>query len=119
MKNTFIRYFVLFAFLASFNSYSQHTEHPDKPVYPENWSNPTAQPDHIILTFSGDPSTSQSVTWRTSTDIEQGFAQITLAAAAPRIWKTATQLTAKTETMDASKVKGAEVISNYHSVTFN
>ena len=118
MKNICLCCLFLFAIVSGFESYGQHHEHPDKPVFPENWTKPTAQPDHIVLTFSDDPSTSQSVTWRTSQEVGRGFAQLTLAAAAPRIWKNAIQFDAKTETMDASKVTGAHVISNYHSVTF-
>ncbi len=33
----------------------------------------TAVPDHIMLSFSGDPHTSVTVTWRTSVDIEHGY----------------------------------------------
>ena len=118
MKNIFVSFCFLLIVLSGLTGNSQHHEHPDKPVFPGKWSEPTAQPDHIILTFSGDPSTSQSVTWRTSNEVTRGFAQLTLAAAAPRIWKNASQLEAKTETMDATHVKSAEIVSNYHSVTF-
>lgn len=31
------------------------------------------QPDHIMVSFSGDAKTSMSVTWRTSTDVEDGY----------------------------------------------
>lgn len=119
MKNNILVYIVFLNFLTIISAFTQKVEHPDKPVFPANWTKPTEQPDHIILTFSGDPSTSQSVTWRTSVEVKQGLAQITLASAAPRIWKSASQTMAKTELMDASKVDGAEVSSNYHSVTFN
>jgi hypothetical protein len=37
---------------------------------------PTAMPDRIILNWSGDPATTQSVTWRTDTATERGIAQI-------------------------------------------
>ena len=30
-------------------------------------------PDHIMLSFSGDPKTSMTVTWRTCTDIDKGY----------------------------------------------
>ncbi|MGI6456389.1 MAG: fibronectin type III domain-containing protein [bacterium] len=32
----------------------------------------TAQPDQIVLTWSGDPKTSQTIQWRTSTDVNTG-----------------------------------------------
>lgn len=33
------------------------------------------KPDHIVLTWSGDPKTTQAIQWRTSTDVAQGFVQ--------------------------------------------
>lgn len=40
---------------------------------------PTAIPDRIILTWEGDPSYSQAVTWRTDTSVVKPIAQITPA----------------------------------------
>ena len=34
----------------------------------------TKQPDHIFLSFNGDPKTSMNVTWRTSVDVKNGYA---------------------------------------------
>lgn len=34
----------------------------------------TSQPDHIMLSFSGDARTTMAVTWRTSIDVESGYA---------------------------------------------
>ncbi|TKB97678.1 purple acid phosphatase family protein [Pedobacter cryophilus] len=98
--------------------FAQNSIYDDLPQFAKNWSKPTEQPDHIILTFSGDPSTQQSVTWRTDATIKNAVAQITIAYAAPRLRKTAVNVMAKTETMDATAIKTAEVVSNYHSVTF-
>lgn len=89
-----------------------------KPVLPEQWSQSTAQPDHVILTFSGDPATTQSVTWRTDTSVSNAMAEIAIATAAPRFWRQAEQVEARTETMDARKVKSAGIMANYHSATF-
>lgn len=44
---------------------------------------PSPTPDRIVLTWTGDPSTSQSVTWRTSTDVSRAFAEIAVAEADP------------------------------------
>lgn len=41
-------------------------------IKPARGSKP--QPDHIMLSISGDATTSMTVTWRTSTDIEGGYA---------------------------------------------
>lgn len=117
MKSRFITFFI--CFLIPVYSFCQNKNpYPDNPVFPESWSKPTEQPDHVILTFSGDPATQQSVTWRTNTAVKNTMAEITIAYAAPRLRKTATQVKAKTETMDASEVEGAKIIVNYHSVTF-
>ena len=40
---------------------------------------PTPNPDRIILTWAGDPATTQAVTWRTDTSVARGQAQITLS----------------------------------------
>jgi 3',5'-cyclic AMP phosphodiesterase CpdA len=40
---------------------------------------PRPMPDRVVLTWTGDPSTTQAVTWRTDTTIEAGFAQIAVA----------------------------------------
>ncbi|MFD2160869.1 fibronectin type III domain-containing protein [Paradesertivirga mongoliensis] len=105
-------------FLFNINVAVSQNSYPDNPVFPSSWSKPTEQPDHIILTFSGDPTTTQSVTWRTNTSIKNAVAQITIAHAAPRLRKTAKDVQAKTETMDAGNVREAELSANYHSVTF-
>ncbi|MBC8153274.1 MAG: metallophosphoesterase family protein [Bacteroidetes bacterium] len=92
--------------------------HPDKPVFPKRWTMPTEMPDRVILTFAGDPATQQSVTWRTDTSIRQSMAEIAVADAAPHFWRNANRVTSKTERLDAGSVKDAEVVANYHSVTF-
>ncbi len=88
------------------------------PEFVYDWDQPGAHPDHIVLNLTADPATSMSVTWRTSTDITSGYAEIAPATAAPKFWRNAITLKARTETFDASDVPGAEVVSNYHSVTF-
>ena len=37
---------------------------------------PTRMPDRIVLTWEDDPTTTQAVTWRTSTEVEAGFAEV-------------------------------------------
>ncbi len=89
------------------------------PQFAKDWSKPGQHPDHIILNYGQNPATTASVTWRTVTGIEIGYAEIAVATAAPKFWRNAKTIKAKTETLDASNVKDAQVISNYHSVTFN
>ena len=40
---------------------------------------PRPLPDRIVLTWAGDPATSQAVTWRTDTSVQIGLAQLALA----------------------------------------
>ncbi|MGK7396684.1 MAG: fibronectin type III domain-containing protein [Candidatus Cyclobacteriaceae bacterium M3_2C_046] len=88
------------------------------PEFEPDWSHPGRHPDHVILTFSGDPATTMSVTWRTDTTVGKGFAEIAPATAAPKFWRNARTYQADTEFMDASQVLTAEIKANYHSVTF-
>lgn len=106
----------LLIFLSFLNAQTNN-QHPDL-VFPKNWSNPTILPDHVILTFSEDPSTSQSVTWRTNTSVKKGIAEIALADGAPRFWRNAIQYTAATTLMNADDILTANISSNYHSATF-
>ncbi|MEO1218497.1 MAG: metallophosphoesterase family protein [Bacteroidota bacterium] len=111
---------VLFGIIVSLTSlFAQEKRAYRAPEFAYNWAKPGLHPDHIVLNLTADPSTSMSVTWRTNTDIQKGYAEIALATAAPKFWRNATTYKALTETMDALKVEGAETVSNYHSVTFN
>lgn len=59
-----------------------------------------------------------SVTWRTDETINIGVAEIAIATAAPRFWRYTESYEANTELFDATEVLDAEVIANYHTVTF-
>lgn len=88
------------------------------PEFAYTWHKAGLHPDHIVLNLTEDPSTSMSVTWRTSTKVQVGYAEIALATGAPKFWRNAKTYKANTETLDASKVDDAGSIDNYHSVTF-
>ncbi|MEM6767690.1 MAG: metallophosphoesterase family protein [Bacteroidota bacterium] len=88
------------------------------PEFAHTWHLPSLHPDHIMLNLTEDPSTSMSVTWRTNVEVLKGYAEIALATAAPKFWRNATTLKAHTQSMNAMSVRGAQTISNYHSVTF-
>lgn len=85
---------------------------------------PTPVPDRVILTWSDDPATTQSVTWRTDTSVKEAIAQISETADGPSFdpissrdpkpgdgTRTVTAVTASLRT-DLS-------VAHYHSVTFN
>ena len=74
---------------------------------------PSPRPDRVILTWTGDPSHSQAVTWRTDTSIAVGLAEIAVAEDNGQFVKRARQLKAKT-----SLLKSDLSSANYHSVEF-
>jgi len=88
------------------------------PEFAYNWGKPGMHPDHIVLNLTQDPSTSMSVTWRTSVDVQVGYAEIAIATAAPKFWRNANTYKARTEILEATDIPRAEVVSKYHSVTF-
>ena len=79
---------------------------------------PTPYPDRIALTWSEDPATSLSVTWRTDPSVDEAVAQVALAKAEPSFYTEAQTVEAATELLDLSKVEGEHVTAHYHSTTF-
>ncbi len=92
-----------------------HEGHSHKPkkVLDEDAYRPTARPDRIILTWSADPTTTQAVTWRTSTEVTEAFAEIAVATSGPEFPKTAKTLTAATEALKTNLAT-----AHHHSVVF-
>lgn len=74
-------------------------EHAVK-VEPAAYYAPTAMPDRIILTWTGDPTTSQAVTWRTSTEVTKAYAEIAIADGSPKFDENAKQVDAKTQQLE-------------------
>lgn len=87
--------------------------HTPRKVGPEETYRPTPAPDRIILTWSGDPATTQSVTWRTDVTVTKGLAEIAEATDGPDFRKSAEQFTAVTEPLKTEMNE-----AHYHSVTF-
>jgi 3',5'-cyclic AMP phosphodiesterase CpdA len=48
-------------------------------AHPEIDGAPTPRPDRVVLTWRGDPATTQAVTWRTDTSVKAARAEIALA----------------------------------------
>lgn len=74
---------------------------------------PTEIPDRIVLNFSGDPATTASITWRTSTEVAAAEGEIALADASPNFVIRSTKVNAKTERWQQNGHK-----AHFHSVTF-
>ena len=71
-------------------------------------------PDRIILTFNGDPATSQAVTWRTDTLTEMGIAELKPASPHPGREDSPQVITAVTEKLSLNTASAF-----YHTATFS
>ncbi|MBL8233125.1 MAG: metallophosphoesterase family protein [Bryobacterales bacterium] len=74
---------------------------------------PTPFPDRVILTWSGDPATSQAVTWRTDATVTAALAEIAEAGDGPDFVKQAKKINARTEPL-----KTDLSLAHCHSVEF-
>ncbi len=73
---------------------------------------PRPLPDRVVLTWDGDPATTQAVTWRTDTSIPRALAEITLANDNGRALK-GTPVPARTEGLKTDLGE-----ANYHTARF-
>ncbi len=89
-----------------------HT-HTVRAVKPAEMYMPTPIPDRIILTWAGDPKTTQAVTWRTSVEVADAYAELAIAGSGPNFVTTA-------ETIKASStaLKTDLNTAHFHSVQF-
>ncbi|MCL2005345.1 MAG: metallophosphoesterase family protein [Planctomycetaceae bacterium] len=69
---------------------------------------PTQQPDRVVLTWADDPATTQSITWRTSTEIGESFAELAKADSAPTFHESKQTFAAKKEFVESQ-------LMQYHS----
>ncbi|OYW14979.1 MAG: metallophosphoesterase, partial [Planctomycetales bacterium 12-60-4] len=90
-----------------------HDDHPPRKVADPEAHRPTPLPDRIILTWVGDPTTSQAVTWRTDPSMAIGYAEIAVATDGPEFVKLAERHTATTESLETDLAT-----AHYHSVEF-
>lgn len=74
---------------------------------------PTPLPDRIVLTWTGDPATSQTVTWRTDGSVEIGYAEIAVAEDGPAFADHADSYQAETEELNIGTMH-----AHYHTVEF-
>lgn len=96
------------------NSVAASAQDSTKPAaIPDAVWQPTRVPDRIVLTWSEDPATTQSVTWRTSAEVTAAAAQITIADAGPDLEKTAQTVAAGSEPLTTNLGP-----AHYHSATF-
>lgn len=72
-------------------------------------------PDRIILNWSDDPCTTQSVTWRTDLSVKKAVAQVVLEKGSPQPEQGAKEFAAVSSTLEGKGYLSAQ----YHSVTFS
>jgi len=123
MIRNYIFLILFFSFFLStfhWNIYAQvhsHDHHQHNGLH--HWEIPSKDPDRIILTFSGDPSTKRAVTWRTDSSVKQAKAQIAIASANSKFVNQSTTYNALTEEFDLGLYKSNKsLVVNYHSVVF-
>ncbi|MCA1741288.1 MAG: fibronectin type III domain-containing protein, partial [Bacteroidales bacterium] len=98
-----ISIFVIFIVLAS-NGLAQERISSFKPL---------SEPDRIILTIKGDPSTTMAVTWRTDTLVSESVAQLSQNLPTIFLPDSSSVVTGTHE-----DVEGDGVIARFHSVNF-
>ena len=86
-------------------SESARTSHPS-----------SAKPDFVTLTWTGDPSTTQTIRWRTNPAVTTGTLALARADGAPFDLATATKFTAVTQTLATPNITNDPAI-NFHTVT--
>ena len=123
LKIVMIRLFSLFILVIFFNCNSNHHSHSHSHSHQKDglhhWEIPSKDPDRIILTFNGNPSTKRAVTWRTDSSVKKAEAQIAVAGINSDFVKEASTYTANTEEFDLGLYKSNKsLIVNYHSVVF-
>lgn len=89
-----------------------HTHKPRKVLDADAYK-PTARPDRIILTWTGDPTTTQAVTWLTSTEVKEGLAELAVATPGPEFAKAATTFKATSQPLTTNLS-----VAHYHTVEF-
>ena len=119
------RLFSLFILVIFFNCNSNHHSHSHSHSHSHqkdglhHWEIPSKDPDRIILTFNGNPSTKRAVTWRTDSSVKKAEAQIAVAGLNSDFVEEASTYTANTEEFDLGLYKSNKsLIVNYHSVVF-
>ena len=83
------------------------------------WNTPTPYPDRVVLTWSGDPTTSQSITWRTDVTVDSAFVEYALASPGPGFDHFAQRVRATSSSLDARAAVGEHVVARYHTVTLS
>jgi acid phosphatase type 7 len=74
---------------------------------------PTGYPDRIVLTFVGEPSSTQGVTWRTGEGVDQAVAEIAVAGDSPGLHLESRTVEGSTTSLDTENGR-----AHHHSIRF-
>lgn len=88
-------------------------DHEPKKVKPDEHYKPSPMPSRIILTWTGNPATTQAVTWRTDTSVKKAFGEILPADSGPLEGAKATRVVATTTPFESSLFK-----THMHTLVF-
>jgi 3',5'-cyclic AMP phosphodiesterase CpdA len=95
-------------------AYGQEGQKVDRVIeIGEPLARPSAVPDRIMLTWEGDPATSQAVTWRTDRSVDQQVAEYAEATDGPEFAKTTKNVSVSSESLRI----GQEIV-RYHTARF-
>jgi hypothetical protein len=108
MRHFQVMAFAVAAFAASSVAHEAPRKVPDAELH-----RPTPMPDRVTLTWSGDPATTQAVTWRTDPTIRKALAQIAAATPGPGFAGQSKQYDATTTSLTTDIAP-----AHYHSVEF-
>jgi len=103
-------------FATIINCYAQTPKVYKAPEFVVNWNKPTVEPDRVVVSLGEDPSTTLTITWRTSAEVTEAYVELAKATAAPKFWRNAKTIKAETTTLDATEIEMAQVKANYHAV---
>jgi len=109
----------LAAALFAFSLAGEGRSHDGHPHEQRHWEKASSDPDRIVLTWTGDPSTSQAVTWRTDDTVSVGYAELAPADPAARFDLAAERYEAVTEALDLGQyARNAPKRVHFHTVEF-
>ncbi len=83
-------------------------------VHKADLAMPGIMPDRIVLTWHGDPTTTQAVTWRTSTAVTRAVAELAVADGGPKFTRFVASFPARTESLKTDLNE-----AHFHSVRFD
>lgn len=98
---------------AAIASYGHDHGHEPRRVSNSEIYRPTPLPDRIVLTWVGDPATTQAVTWRTDESVVHAYAEIAVAEDGPAFADRSESYEAVTDEFNESRT-----CAHFHTVEF-